>query len=81
VTGGGLQSSQRRGRIHQPRAATVFCCSARKTSREIKDLPADPDRFEGLELSNGKFSRDDLAFSVRLTTLQFPDAIFVPRRR
>jgi hypothetical protein len=59
----------------------AFCCNARKTSREIKDLPADPDRFFGLELSNGKFSGDDLAFSVRLTTLQFPDAIFVPRRR
>jgi hypothetical protein len=60
--------------------ALIACCTALKTSREIKNLPADPDRLCGTGKSKGKFTGDQLAFSVRLTTLQFPGVIFTSRR-
>jgi hypothetical protein len=56
------------------RISATQCCSAVKTSREIKDLPATAYRFAKVHLSNGKFSLDGLEMNARLTTLQFPDA-------
>ena len=51
------------------------CCTARKTSSEIKDLLPFLDRLSRTTLSTGKFTGDDLVFRLALTTLQFPNVL------
>jgi hypothetical protein len=51
------------------------CCTARKTSSEIKDLRPFLDRLSRATLSTGKFTGADLEFRLALTTLQFPNVL------